>query len=134
MSKKLQNCIGEWISEYLNLFVWSAWECVYSVSPVLQLHKCHYCACDGFRKGRAFRDKVILFFLFFLSSCCQLPKFVISVVKKKIEHIALFCCGLGEKPWWVRETCRGFIHISVPNEDFAVCEDKAWREGLGLWV
>lgn len=83
MSNKLQNRIGEWISEYLNLFVWSAWECVSSVSQVLQLHKCSYCTCDRFRKGRTLRDKVILFFLFFLSSGCQLPKFVISVVKKK---------------------------------------------------
>lgn len=65
--------------------MWSAWECVSSVFQVLQLHKCSYCTCDGFRKGRTLRDKVILFFLFFISSGCQLPKFVISVVKKRKE-------------------------------------------------
>lgn len=36
-----------------------------------------------------------LFFLFFLLFCCQLLKFLISVVKKKLEYIALFCCDQG---------------------------------------
>lgn len=116
--------------------MWSAWECVSSVSQVLQLQKCSYCTCDGFRKGRTLRDKVILFFLFFISSGCQLPKFVISVVKKRKEkkNIRAYCfiwLWSGGKPWKVGETCRGF---TVPDEDLAACEDKVWQEGLGLWV
>lgn len=79
--------------------------------------------------------------LFFLSFYCQPPKFLTSVVRKKIEHVALLCWDQGkcEVSWKI---CRHVIltPVAVPNEVSCLCrkdQDFGCREGtraLNGWM